>query len=49
MGKAGETCSPAWYYYENDSNNGTILGKLYNQHAVDDEIGYGKFLNKTYC
>ncbi len=33
------TYSPAWCYYENDSNNGAILGKLYNWYAVNDERG----------
>jgi uncharacterized protein (TIGR02145 family) len=37
--KAGDTHSPAWCYYENDSNNGTILGKLYNWYAVNDARG----------
>ena len=37
--KAGDTYSPAWCYYENDSNNGAILGKLYNNYAVNDERG----------
>jgi len=29
----------AWCYYKNDSNNGTIYGKLYNWHAVNDSRG----------
>ncbi|WP_411895227.1 FISUMP domain-containing protein [Winogradskyella sp. A2] len=37
--KAGDTYSPAWCYYENESNNGEILGKLYNWYAVNDERG----------
>jgi len=28
--------TPAWCYYDNDSANGAIYGKLYNWHAVRD-------------
>ncbi|OUS01057.1 hypothetical protein A9Q86_09950 [Flavobacteriales bacterium 33_180_T64] len=37
--KAGENGTPAWCYYENEPNNGAILGKLYNWYAVNDERG----------
>ncbi|NQY30777.1 MAG: hypothetical protein HRT69_15065 [Flavobacteriaceae bacterium] len=37
--KAGETGTPAWCYYENEPNNGAILGKLYNWYAVNDDRG----------
>ena len=30
---------PAWCYYENDSANGKIYGKLYNWFAVNDSRG----------
>jgi len=29
----------AWCYYENESDNGTTYGKLYNWYAVNDERG----------
>lgn len=29
----------AWCYYENDSNNGTTYGKLYNWYAINDPRG----------
>ncbi len=29
----------AWHYYNNDSNNGAIYGKLYNWYAVSDARG----------
>ena len=34
--KAGESKTPAWCYYNNDSENGKIYGKLYNWYAVTD-------------
>jgi uncharacterized protein (TIGR02145 family) len=37
--KAGENKQPAWCYYENDSANGKIFGKLYNWYAVNDARG----------
>ena len=37
--KAGEEGRPAWCYYDNDSTNGTIFGKLYNWYAVNDPRG----------
>ncbi|WP_461249401.1 FISUMP domain-containing protein, partial [Streptococcus uberis] len=33
------TTGPAWCYYNNDSANGTIYGKLYNRAAVTDARG----------
>jgi len=29
----------AWCFYENDSNNNKILGRLYNYYAVSDPRG----------
>jgi uncharacterized protein (TIGR02145 family) len=42
--KAGENNQPAWCYYENrtvqdDPDNGTKYGKLYNWYAVNDRRG----------
>jgi uncharacterized protein (TIGR02145 family) len=34
--KAGEKKIPAWCYYNNDSNNRFLYGKLYNFYAVID-------------
>jgi uncharacterized protein (TIGR02145 family) len=35
--KAAKLHIPAWCYYDNNSENGTIYGKLYNWFAVMDE------------
>jgi uncharacterized protein (TIGR02145 family) len=37
--KAKANKQPAWCYYENDSDNGAQLGKLYNWYAVKDSRG----------
>ena len=37
--KAGENKQPAWCFYENDSNNGILSGKLYNWYAINDKRG----------
>jgi uncharacterized protein (TIGR02145 family) len=37
--RAGENQQPAWCYYNNDSSNGIIFGKLYNWYAVNDPRG----------
>jgi uncharacterized protein (TIGR02145 family) len=37
--KAVREEKPAWCYYNNDSTNGKIYGKLYNWYAVHDERG----------
>jgi uncharacterized protein (TIGR02145 family) len=37
--KAGENKQPAWCYYDNDPQNGTKYGKLYNYYAVKDPRG----------
>lgn len=37
--KAGLERLPAWSYYENDTENGKIYGKLYNWYAVNDPRG----------
>ncbi len=37
--KAGEDSKPAWCYFENDSKNGLLFGKLYNWYAVNDPRG----------
>lgn len=37
--KAGFDQQPAWCYYEMDSNNGKIYGKLYNRYALYDSRG----------
>ena len=36
---AGENAQPAWCYYENKTENGTLFGKLYNWYAVNDQRG----------
>jgi uncharacterized protein (TIGR02145 family) len=36
---AGKTGKPVWCYYDNDTENGRIYGKLYNWHAVNDARG----------
>ena len=37
--KAGENEQPAWCYYDFDSKNGKVYGKLYNWYAVNDSRG----------
>jgi len=37
--RAGESKQPAWCYYNNDSKNGKIYGKLYNWYAFTDKRG----------
>jgi uncharacterized protein (TIGR02145 family) len=37
--KAGDDGKPAWCYYDNDTSNGRIYGKLYNWYAVNDPRG----------
>ena len=37
--KVGREGNPAWCYYDNDPKNGTLYGKLYNWHAVNDPRG----------
>ena len=37
--EAGKNRQPAWCYYDNDSENGKIYGKLYNWYAVNDSRG----------
>lgn len=37
--KAGKEGTPAWCYYENNSENGKKYGKLYNWYAVNDKRG----------
>jgi uncharacterized protein (TIGR02145 family) len=37
--KAIDNKKPAWCYYENDSKNGKIYGKLYNWFAINDSRG----------
>jgi len=37
--KAIDYKKPAWCFYENDSANGRVFGKLYNWHAVNDPRG----------
>ena len=37
--KAGDNKQPAWCYYENDSGNAVLYGKLYNWYAVNDKRG----------
>jgi uncharacterized protein (TIGR02145 family) len=39
--KAGVNRQPAWCYYDNDSKNGKVYGKLYNWYAVNDSRGLG--------
>ena len=37
--KAGKEGKPAWCHYENNVENGTKYGKLYNWYAVTDKRG----------
>ncbi len=37
--KALSKKQPAWCYYNNDSTNGAVYGKLYNWNAVKDKRG----------
>lgn len=37
--KAGKNEQPAWCYYDYDSKNGKVYGKLYNWYAVNDSRG----------
>lgn len=37
--EAGENKTPAWCYYENATDSGKVLGKIYNWHAVNDPRG----------
>ena len=37
--KASNNKQPAWCYYNNDSKNGKVYGKLYNWYAVNDPRG----------
>jgi uncharacterized protein (TIGR02145 family) len=37
--EAGRNSQPAWCYYDNNSENGKIYGKLYNWYAVIDNRG----------
>jgi uncharacterized protein (TIGR02145 family) len=37
--RAAKNKQPAWCYFENDSVNGKIYGKLYNWFAVNDKRG----------
>jgi uncharacterized protein (TIGR02145 family) len=37
--KAGKEGTPAWCYYENNSENGKKFGRLYNWFAVNDKRG----------
>lgn len=37
--RAGKNKQPAWCYYNNESANGSIYGKLYNWYAVSDPRG----------
>lgn len=37
--KAGNTCTPAWCYYNDDPKLGEKFGKLYNWYAVNDPRG----------
>jgi uncharacterized protein (TIGR02145 family) len=37
--QAGTDNEPAWCYYDNNSENGTKYGKLYNWYAVNDPRG----------
>jgi TonB family protein len=36
---AGYNKQPAWCYYDNDTTNGILYGKLYNWYAVNDPRG----------
>jgi len=36
----GKLTTGAWCYYENDSNNGLVYGKLYNWYAINDPRGF---------
>lgn len=37
--RAARNRQPAWCYYQNDPQNGSSYGKLYNWYAVNDERG----------
>ncbi|MFM8280957.1 MAG: FISUMP domain-containing protein [Bacteroidota bacterium] len=37
--KAAKEAKPAWCYYDNDSRNDSLYGKLYNWYAVHDSRG----------
>ena len=37
--KASENGKPAWCYYDYDSDNGRVYGKLYNWYSVNDPRG----------
>lgn len=37
--RCGEQGKPCWCYYDNNSSNGKIYGKLYNWYAVNDSRG----------
>ncbi len=37
--RAGEKKQPAWCYYDSNSQNGKLYGKLYNWYAVNDPRG----------
>ncbi len=37
--KTGKERKPAWCYYDNDTANGRIYGKIYNWYAVNDTRG----------
>src|SRR5688500_3606271 len=36
---AGKEKKPAWCYYDNKPENGSIYGRLYNWHAINDPRG----------
>jgi uncharacterized protein (TIGR02145 family) len=40
---AGERGEPAWCYYDNDTENGELYGKLYNWYAVNDARGLAPY------
>jgi uncharacterized protein (TIGR02145 family) len=37
--KANAECIPSWCYYDFDSENGKLYGKLYNWYAINDPRG----------